>query len=573
MTAGNTLDDLPSAPPSPRAHRAAARWYAGLGILCLLIGGGLGYLASRLLPSGYSAQSQVVVRNPGELTLFGTPVNANPTVDSLSAAQVLKSPEVARLASRMLDGELSADDIGNHIEVSTASNSPVITVTATADTAAQAQRLANVVPQAYLQVDADSYAAQSEQATKLLTQLRDAQQKRLDDVQQQLSQRVNQVIAASAGILDPTDRANWVQATLGSDVAFLQLRSDAQAITTSINSSNDAIQQAQANYAVLETGVDRVIDAQDPAQLSGPSMFEYVALGGVVGLVIGLALGWAVTERRKVLDPAGAAAVLGAPLLGAIPHSRRMRKLPGFAEFSGDSAAGNELKVLASSLVLNARRRGLGAVVVTSAHRREGKSVLARNLAAAGDYIGQPVTLVDTGFGRPTLTEVFDLWDSPGLAEVLEGGPVQQVIHHLPYGDSGRISVIPVGLNGFATEPGRRLNELRRQHWRRVFGGGHLPTALVDAPALNDHPLAFELAGAGGLVVVASPRTSLSDLEVIRNRADLADVPVLGFVLNEHKARRSGRGGSPRHPELGQVSNDVVFGPPSDADQPVPVTH
>jgi Mrp family chromosome partitioning ATPase len=62
--------------------------------------------------------------------------------------------------------------------------------------------------------------------------------------------------------------------------------------------------------------------------------------------------------------------------------------------------------------------------------------------------------------------------------------------------------------------------------------------AVVDAPAVNDHPLPLQLAGAGVLIVVVSPRTTLFDLEVLRNRAEAADVTVLGFILNEFRAGR-----------------------------------
>jgi Mrp family chromosome partitioning ATPase len=54
----------------------------------------------------------------------------------------------------------------------------------------------------------------------------------------------------------------------------------------------------------------------------------------------------------------------------------------------------------------------------------------------------------------------------------------------------------------------------------------------------------LQLATGGGLVVIASPRTTLTDLDVIRNRADVADVPILGIILNRSSAggRRGRRG-------------------------------
>jgi hypothetical protein len=123
------------------------------------------------------------------------------------------------------------------------------------------------------------------------------------------------------------------------------------------------------------------------------------------------------------------------------------------------------------------------------------------------------------------------------------------------------VPVVPVGLNGFATEPGRRLNEHRRENWGRLFNGFDSLTALVDAPAVNDHPLALQLAAAGGLVVIASPRTTLGDLEVIRNRADVSDVPVLGFIVNEYRNGRRAKGGKAARKASTASRNVVVDAP------------
>jgi Mrp family chromosome partitioning ATPase len=270
-----------------------------------------------------------------------------------------------------------------------------------------------------------------------------------------------------------------------------------------------------------------------------------VALGGLVGAAIGGLLAWPLAARRRPVDAASASAILGAPLLGAVPASRQLRRASGFLDFAQDTRLGNELKVVASSMVLSAHRRNLQAVVISSAHRREGKTVLARNLAAAAEYVGHPVVLVDAGFGRPTTTELLGLDQCPGIAEVVEGAPVSEVMHYFPYDDVGCLPVISLGLEGFTTEPGRRLNEVRREHWAKALINLRPMTPLVDTPAINDHPLALQLAAGGGLVVVVSPRTTLADLEVVRNRADAADVPILGLIIDESWPRA---GKYPRKP-------------------------
>ncbi|NYJ05864.1 hypothetical protein [Petropleomorpha daqingensis] len=544
MTAGTSLDDLSAAPRSAGLTRSALRWYVACGLVGALVGGGIAYAVTPLLPTTYTTSSQIVVRSPGDVALFGSAGGGNANLNSQTAAQILRSPEVNSATSELLGGRLTPGEVAAQVAIDPVSNSTVINIEAQASSPALAQQLANAIPQAYATVEAQAYRQRADEATKVLTTLRDTQQDRLDDVQKQLADKVAFVTSLSGDISNPTERANWIQSTLETDVDYQRLQNEAVAITQSINDTNDTIQQSTANFAILESGVDRVISAERPESAAKSPNLQNLAAGVVAGLLIGLAVAYAAIERRRVIDPAAAAMTLGAPLLGTISKDRRLRKLPGLADLSEDTRLGNELKVLSSSLVLSARRRGLGSIVVTSAHRREGKSVLTRNLAAAAEYIGQPVALVDTGFGHPTTTEVFDLQDSPGLAEVLEGGPLSQVLHYISFGE-GRVPVVPVGLNGFATEPGRRLNEHRRDNWARLFNGFDSLTALVDAPAVNDHPLALQLAAAGGLVVLASPRTTLADLEVIRNRADVSDVPVLGFIVNEYRNGRRRKAGKP----------------------------
>jgi capsular polysaccharide biosynthesis protein/Mrp family chromosome partitioning ATPase len=545
VTAGTSLDDLSATPRSAGQTRSALRWYVACGLVGALIGGGIAYAVTPLLPTTYTTSSQIVVRSPGDVALFGSAGGGNANLNSSTAAQILRSPEVNNATSDLLDGRLTPGQVAAQVAIDPVSNSTVINIEAQASTPALAQELANAIPQAYATVEAQAYRQRADEATQVLSTLRDNQQQRLDDVQKQLTDKVTFVTGLSGNIANPTERANWIQSTLETDVDYQRLQNEAVAITQSINDTNDTIQQSTANFAILESGVDRVITAERPESAVKSPNLQNLAAGVVAGLLIGLAVAYAAIERRRVIDPASAAMTLGAPLLGTISKDRRLRKLPGLADLSEDTRLGNELKVLSSSLVLSARRRGLGSVVVTSAHRREGKSVLTRNLAAAAEYIGQPVALVDTGFGHPTTTEIFDLVDSPGLAEVLEGGPLSQVLHYISFGEGGRVPVVPVGLNGFATEPGRRLNEHRRGNWARLFNGFDSLTALVDAPAVNDHPLALQLAAAGGLVVIASPRTTLADLEVIRNRADVSDVPVLGFIVNENRNGRRSKAGKP----------------------------
>jgi Mrp family chromosome partitioning ATPase/capsular polysaccharide biosynthesis protein len=491
-----------------------------------------------LLPTTYTAQAQVVVRSPSEVTVFGNAVNVNVSTVSMSAAQLLRSQEVSIAASDLLDGRLSPAQVQDQVSVSTGTNSPVVTVEATAPTARLAHDLANAVPQAYLDVESAGYAERAAQTEKVLGQLRQTQTERLAAVQAELAAKAALVQATAPAIVNPADRANYVQATLETDVDYQRLQNEAATLTANVSETENALQQSDVDFSILEDGVDRIIGAQLPRVATSPVLKENVVVGVLVGLLAGAALAWRATERRRAIDAASAAAALGAPLLGRFGPERQLRRFPRFADFSTDATPGNELKVLTSSLLLSARRRNIGSVVITSARTREGKSTLAANIAAAAEYTGHGVALVDASTSRPTVSEHFGLEGTPGLSEVLDGGPLANSVHLLPYTEGRNLPVVPVGIDGGRDEPGRRLSEERRAVWASTFSGTSALMAVVDAPAVNDHPLPLQLAGAGVLVVVVSPRTTLFDLEVMRNRAEAADVTVLGFILNEFRAGR-----------------------------------
>ncbi|TFV90362.1 hypothetical protein [Blastococcus sp. CT_GayMR16] len=533
-----TFEDPPASARSTALTRTRLRWFIACGLLFGLLGGGLAYGLTPLLPTTYTAQSQIVVRDPGDIDLFGGRGSSNITPISLAAAQILRSPEVSIEASDVLRGELTSGEVGDRLTITTEPNSPVVTVDATAPTAEEAKDLANAVTTAYLRVEEDSYASGADRAAQVLGELLDSQRARLDEVQAALAAKVNAVRAVVPLFINPVDSANYLQATLETDVEYLRLSNEATALAESVNGTEDTIRQSDVNYRLLQSGVDRIIRAELPTTTTSPSLEKNVAGGVLAGVLLGVAFAWWATERRRAIDPAAAAGALGAPLLGSFGPDRRLRRFPRLADFAADSATGNELKVLTSSLLLSARRRESGAVVITSAHRGEGKSALACNIAAAGEYTGHAVALVDAATGASTVTEVVGLSSSPGLSEVLDGGPLANSIQVLSYGEGRTLSVMPVGRDGWRQEPGRRLNADRRAAWLSAFDGHGALTAIVDAPPVNDHPLALQLAQGGILVVVISPLTNLTDLEMIRNRAEVADVRIVGFIVNEFRPGR-----------------------------------
>lgn len=548
MTTVARYEGPPPAPLKGRSLRRAVRRYVVFGVLGAVLFGLLAFWISSRMDVRYVAESRLVLGSPDQVTVFGGGGSVNPSGLSLAAAQSLRSPEVRARAAELLGGEPAPGAIGGSVTVTAGERSPVVTVLAEGPTARAAKALADAMGQAYLDLRKERYEAQALLATETLTVLRDEQQARLTQLQRQINAKVRAASDQAVILALPSDRAALVQATLAGDAQYQALRDQATSLNESLRDVNDRIQQAQVDYSLLAAGVDEVVPADIPRDPTSPTTARNVAVGVVLGALLGLALAWRLTDRARVLPPQSAAQVLGAPVLGRFSSDRNLRTVGRFLDLEAGSATASELRAVASALLLNAERTGRRALVVTSAHRAEGKTVLAANIAAAGEFEGHPVMLIDAADGA--LTTGLGMASDPDLDVRPEDA--SRAPELIRYNGERRLAVVPAGQRPVSDDMLRRLSTPDGDVWVSVPHGDslHSPVAIIDAPAINADPLAMELARSGALVVVASPRTELADLEMIRNRAELAGVPILGLVLNEHRARPSPRDGAtaPRTP-------------------------
>jgi capsular polysaccharide biosynthesis protein/Mrp family chromosome partitioning ATPase len=553
VSARTSLDEPAGTQLSGAAVRAALLRYGACIAVAGVLFGAIAYGVSKALPVTFTAGSQLVLGNPGDVTVFSTSNAVNPVALSLGAAEVLRSKEVSDRANQLLRAKHVAASVSGHLTVTPATNSPVVAIDATAKTAASAQAVANAVAQAYLDVTKEQYAARGTKAHHVLDGVRADLQKQLTSVQKQLAERVTAAdyFAYAAAITPPVDRARFIQSTLTSDSTYQSLLNRSTTLSTGISNALDEMNQSDVDSALLQAGVDRVIPAQRPSNETSPDTTRNVGIGVVLGALIGAALAWRSNQRRRVIDPIQAAACLGAPLLGRVGRDRRLRTLGAFVDFSTDSPLGNELKVLTSSVVLNAQRRGLNAVVITSAHSREGKSVLASNIAAAGEFTGHSTVLVDADARGGAISQALGLPDNARLDGLLSHGSRGNAIAAVPYGQGRAVAVIPVGAQDWSDGLARALSTESSITWASTLSAaGAVPSAvaIVDTPPMNEDPLALQLAQDAALIVVISASTTVTDLEVIRNRAQMSGVPVLGFVINDYSAPRLRRRIPPASP-------------------------
>ena len=149
---------------------------------------------------------------------------------------------------------------------------------------------------------------------------------------------------------------------------------------------------------------------------------------GLIGLILGLALGIGLAFLREALDTRIRSAEeigdrLRLPLLARLPEPpRKLRaenRLAMLADPTGVQA--EAFRMLRTNLEFATLGKRVRTVMFTSAVEQEGKSTTAANLAVALARAGQRVVLVDLDLRRPFVDRFFDVGRRPGLTQVALG--------------------------------------------------------------------------------------------------------------------------------------------------------
>jgi capsular exopolysaccharide synthesis family protein len=284
--------------------------------------------------------------------------------------------------------------------------------------------------------------------------------------------------------------------------------------------------QAPHRVRTLEEGVISNADGEKKRLMATGG----AGLGGL--LLAGLGIVYWEARARRVGTPTEVKAALGLRLVGTLPLVRERRGR------AAATAAGVPLQEAVDAtrtfLLRAAQAAELRTLMVTSAVSGEGKTSLSSQLAASLARGGYRTLLIDADLRNPSLHELFDVADGPGLSELLCGTAAPaEVVHDTP-------------LPGLAVMPAGRFNEralqaLSRREVRAVFDALKREYDLVifdSAPVL---PVADSLlVGQHVDAVVLSILQDVSRVDCVaaaQERLSLLDVRVLGAVV-------SGVGGS-----------------------------
>jgi capsular exopolysaccharide synthesis family protein len=467
-------------------------------LACVLIVPGVALALTSTQEKEYSASANLLFRDPVlAQTLFGADFFA-PDFDATRTGEtnidLVSLAAISRRTAERLGGGLSAKDVEKKIEVEPGTDSDVATITATDPEPEQAAEIANTYAQEYIDFRRDADRLKVEEAREL--------------VEQQLAALPPEEVEDRRG---------------------------------------DALRENAGELRVLEalqTGnAELVQEARTPTQASSPRPKRNVAVGLLLGLVLGAGLAIFLDRvDRRMRSADDVAELLGLPLLAAIPRSRALRRGERDMPLEREGVA---FQMLRTNLHYFNVDRQIRSVMVTSAAAGDGKSTIAWHLATVDAMAGQRVLLLEADLRNPALHEVIGLAPEEGLAEVLAGDlTAEQAVQRVPAfpetegaDDSG--PVVDVILAGW--RPPNPAQLLESERMRGVLAGAEerYDVVVVDTPPMSVVSDAIPLVTrVSGVVVVARlGKSTRNGLTALKDQLVNLGAPTLGVVVNDVVAR------------------------------------
>ncbi|AFZ14328.1 capsular exopolysaccharide family [Crinalium epipsammum PCC 9333] len=178
-----------------------------------------------------------------------------------------------------------------------------------------------------------------------------------------------------------------------------------------------------------------VTPASIPERAIAPKKAQNLAVGGLLGILLGIAVALALeTTDKSIKDPEDAKRILGYPLLGTIPIIEHMdssttirfgnqqRIVPSIVVTNtAGSPISEAYRMIHTSLRFMSLDNQLKVMVISSSVPKEGKSTTAANLAVAISQLGQRVLLIDADMRKPSQHKIWQLPNETGLSTVLTG--------------------------------------------------------------------------------------------------------------------------------------------------------
>lgn len=351
-------------------------------------------------------------------------------------------------------------------------------------------------------------------------------------------------LVRSISISNPVDTVNLVVRASASTPEGA--RDIAQAWVRAMATEVESLETQSGGSAVVKLVPGD--SAQLPQSPSSPNIRIALALGAVVGLVLGSAVA-AIRYMfdRRIRSAEAIEKETGQVVVGSIPVEKSFttshRLIPLDGVTSGDRAkyfrVAEAMRELRTNIQFMDVDKPPRVIVVTSPLPGDGKSTTSANLAITLAANGQRVVLIDGDLRRPMVASIFALVEGVGLTDVLAGRAEFEDVAQ-PVGTAGNLLVLGTGT--LPPNPSEVLGSSRMQKLLALLAED--ATVIIDAPPLLPVTDAAVLThSADGAIIVGSVgKTTIETLQKALQALHRAGGRCLGVVINRVPVRGRGKG-------------------------------
>lgn len=270
----------------------------------------------------------------------------------------------------------------------------------------------------------------------------------------------------------------------------------------------------------------RVINkAQIPIKPTKPNLKLNIAIGGLLGIIIGIILvsffeyiDDSLKTKKDIEEK------IQLPVIGQIPLSIKNTNRKSKASIS------ESYKMLRTN-ILALTKNDIRTILITSSGDQEGKSTIISNIAISMAQNNQKVLLIDSNLREPYIHQMFDISKYKGLTNELSD-----------YNPSNINFVYPTKIKNLYVMPSGNVSTNSSE----ILGSNEMKDLLEEASnkydlVLLDSPSLETVAdGAvlstmtdGTILICESGKTKFDKLKNSKEMLDKLDVSIIGVVLNK----------------------------------------